>query len=182
MRNDAADFPWLFPPDGDGYVLTEWKRPRWGPLKKGLPAIAPREDAGWSSYRPLADETGLFRILAETPATPEGCLAFANRYGSLGGVTRLYSAYVHLLPAAAMDKDPLALELNSWLNPKGLGWLGEGEPLAIWLACIGWLAELVPLWDLIRARDESALAARVRRVEKGVRVRGPEGARRSSTS
>jgi hypothetical protein len=45
--------------------------------------VADATSQDWREYKPLQEYTGLFQILAETPATPDGILAFANRFGAL---------------------------------------------------------------------------------------------------
>jgi hypothetical protein len=57
-------------------------------------------------YQPLTDETGLFRILADTDSTPEGCLAFANNSGLL------------CFRRGVRDEVPVNMAtIDSWLTP-----------------------------------------------------------------
>jgi hypothetical protein len=53
-------------------------------LRSNASVLSLEEPAARRTYFPLADETGLFRVFAETDLSPEAVLDFANRYGPLG--------------------------------------------------------------------------------------------------
>jgi hypothetical protein len=128
-------------------------------------------DKDYRVYSPLTDEPALFRILADTPATAEGILSFASRFGSLGA-------------PAAWPIEPVAPEQNKpdtlllYWDITQVGWKGRGlperwakliepfagigEPLFVWGQTIAWLAHLTHLWDLAEANDQRGLAPFVR--------------------
>ena len=81
-----------------GYVPT----PRAGPVRR---------------YSPLRDQTGLFRVFAETEPTQDGVLQFANRFGML------LSAQTHTKPRERRSK--VGAVLVELLAP-------HGEPLSLW--------------------------------------------------
>src|SRR5262245_32867149 len=68
------EFTWWVAEDG-----YQWEQGPRGRL------LAPRDPAGFRTraYSPLQKHTGLFREFAQTPRTPDGVLAFANRFGPL---------------------------------------------------------------------------------------------------
>jgi hypothetical protein len=103
------------------------------------------------TYRPFEEETGLFLTLAKTPATTEGVLGFANRYGRLG--------FGHWLPA----EDGMSLIL---------GGREDLESLPAWRHSIQWLGALVRLWETVKAGDTRALTKLVRWGGSGVSVDG----------
>jgi hypothetical protein len=77
----------------------------------------------------------LFRIFTETPATEDGVLQFANRYGHLGG---------HCLRRIS-EPDPVK---------PNLFWPGHGELLSEWTTELGLMRHAVlDLWDNIRTGD-----------------------------
>ena len=74
---------WLVQP------TCRWSRPavegrgfHWG-QDPGGGALVPRPDIARREYDVFDEEGALFRNFAETEATPDGFLAFANRYGGL---------------------------------------------------------------------------------------------------
>jgi hypothetical protein len=91
--------------------------------------LEPQAGTSYRPYSPLTEETGLFRIFADTAQTPEGCLGFASGHGVLGLGT---SSLPDLLPGS------------------------EGVPA--WIREIQRLSYLVALWELARRRDVRALA------------------------
>ena len=62
--------------------------PRWEWLDEPRQLLTCVPGAHVRRYKPLRDETGLFRIFAETKRTQKGIMGFAERYGLLG--ERLY--------------------------------------------------------------------------------------------
>jgi hypothetical protein len=152
-------FTWEAPAPGSGYVLDEWQpsfrapgRPRLGEPE---PVIVAPEGMGLRTYEPLRDETGLFRIFADTEPTPEGALAFANLYGLLGD---------HGLIADLRER-------LSWPY-ETLGWEYEYSA-RFWVGLILEVRSLVGLWDAAREGDRGRLAGFVRWHEGGIELRRP---------
>jgi hypothetical protein len=78
-------------------------------------------------HRTLREETALFREFAKVDLTPEGVIAFANRYGTLGGNVR----------------QPIKIG-SSRAKQHGFNF---GEPLATWYTEISEVRRLLPLFD-----------------------------------
>jgi hypothetical protein len=89
-------------------------------------------------YAPLTEEPGLFRTFADTPQTPDGILAFANRFGCLG---------VGQQESGVSLTDPLIRPLI--------------EPLTMWLNLIRWVRGMVGVWEASQGQDLKALATLV---------------------
>jgi|SRR5579872_2651579 len=121
-------FRWARPVSGDGFELV----PGQENPKKLL--IVRKQAARFAFYSPLDEETGLFRILADTAVTAEGCLAFANAYGSL------YRG-----------------EHAEWQEPEE-----DIRPpvtdVAYWIKQVGELRALIRLWDAAEAEDTAELS------------------------
>jgi hypothetical protein len=66
----------------DGYKLEESAASGANPRQQIVPKSY---RAGVREYAPLCEHTGLFRAFAATKPTPEGCIAFADKYGGLLG-------------------------------------------------------------------------------------------------
>jgi hypothetical protein len=154
-------FTWQAPVGKNGYALAtrRWKFSRWPNRERELGSrlsdvlnreiksgeavevllIEPQEGAGYRTYSPLREETGLFRIFADTEQTPEGCLSFAVRYGLLERYGPLECHRANL--PGSPPKSELVLE---------------------WLREIRLLKYLVTLWELARDGDEKSLAGFVR--------------------
>ncbi len=128
LLNQKVPAKRLAGPNGEIEVLTE-----------GVPLQAQTE---WRSYRPLIDNDGLFKEFAlQTPPTHEGILAFANKYGALGG-----SAEVRvLLPTGA-----------------AAAVVGTGEPAQVWEAEIIEMRRLVTLWESAKSKDSKKLADHIK--------------------
>src|SRR5262249_38973446 len=111
-----------------------------------------RAGAVFRRYAPLKEPLAMYRIFAETPASPEGVLAFANRYGML---------------FSEKDRKPYC-----WPRARS-GPVGEtlGERLDAaervelvddWIRRIWFAAETVDLWDLARNRETQELGRRIK--------------------
>jgi hypothetical protein len=103
----------------------------------------------FDGYQPLADETGLFRIFADTDPTPEGSLDFANHYGLL------------CFRRCVRDEPQVnTATIDPWLTP---GPMPHGtatifyERVAAWLILIQQFNFLVRLWDAAREGDHEKL-------------------------
>jgi len=128
------EFLWRLPADGFEWVrakpvLSDETRKDWFLVEKRVPPLRT------NVYKPLESCTGLFRTFAETSATREGILQFANLYGSLG---------------------------EPW--SQGIIQTGEktqpvltGENFMGWKSEILLMHELVLLWDAARAGDTNTL-------------------------
>jgi hypothetical protein len=91
-------------------------------------------------YAPLQDEPALFRTFAYTPATKEGILEFASRFGMLGSPAEV-----------GTDLPPI-------MDQSGFCCCVTAEPLAAWMAQIFSMRQAVGLWDMAIARDVAGLA------------------------
>jgi hypothetical protein len=132
---NGFSFLWEKPAEPDVFACEERTFLEQEQEGKGL-VLAVRSRAGFKEYSPLKDSWALYRILAETPPTPDGILAFANRYGRLGkGVER---------------KTPWDIATQSQYP-----WV---EPLTHWKWRILALREILRMWDLVTAGDRQALA------------------------
>jgi hypothetical protein len=89
----------------------------------------PTESHGFQlrRYAPLETESGLFRDFADTEVSPEGVLAFAGKYGLLGG-----------------DQAKL-IALDS-IDASGKRRVGVGEELEDWYTQIIYMRESIRLW------------------------------------
>jgi hypothetical protein len=144
MTEELFGFHWDRPKAGDGFVVAE------GPYRRfdrgaGDPANPSKLREVWEAgpylrkvevpefaYQPMVDAPALFRDFADTEATPEGCLRFANRYGWLG------------IPCVYPNDHCIA------------------EALIAWQVRILWLKYRVLLWDLALAGDQAGLSRYVR--------------------
>jgi hypothetical protein len=100
-------------------------------------------------HRTLREETALFREFAKVDLTPEGVIAFANRYGALGGELRY----------------PVTLSSPGANEQQGIP--GEaGEALAAWYTEISAVRRLLPLYypdrkpEIIFETDTERITAR----------------------
>jgi hypothetical protein len=135
------EFRW--PVYADGYRWIETRKAEWSKSYRPVPMLV--QQAGEASqrqrnlYAPLRERPALFRTFADTPATPDGILAFARRFGMLGG-------------AAAVDTD---IRLHP-TDPDS-GECLQGEPLDEWLDRIFAMRQVVALWEMASARDVGGL-------------------------
>jgi hypothetical protein len=155
-------------------VSFTWERPRtggynWQPTASSNDLVLlPRPGTTFGSYHPLDEPVSLYRELATVDIIPEGTLAFADRYGHLGG-----GAFDRLLRADTFE---------GWRRT--LAWLKEA--VRIWdlrqkaeeddaaLAALGeafrWTGERVdyvfspPLHESL-GEDEASFRQRARGVE-----------------
>jgi hypothetical protein len=101
-------------------------------------ALASEQSSPWlRQYRPLEEFSGLFRVFAGTELTRVAILAFANRFGPLGGKLSIPIPIVE----NAQETQPIDFgeELHAW----GI------EIRAMW--------DVVKLWDLVRKADHKSL-------------------------
>ena len=99
-------------------------------------------------YRPLHEDTGLFHALATMERSPDGCVAFASRYGLLGGeITR------------------------------AVRWNGQdalGEPLRLWYRQVNALWIALDLWMQLSEDNQEALRRRIEWKTEAVVMNGIE--------
>src|SRR5262245_13598479 len=81
-RGEGFQFFWERPVSRDAFSWVEWSSGSNSPSRLCLVA---QDGANFERYYPLAEPVSLYRELAPTAPTPEGVLAFATRYGRLGG-------------------------------------------------------------------------------------------------
>jgi hypothetical protein len=148
-------FTWGRPVGGQGYVLEQsvcpfprnrdachdsYEAAEWSPAKikaqKAEPVLVPAPGADPDPYDPLREETGLFRTFADTEPTPEGCLAFANRYG--------------------------CLQVGMFGRDDGVSQPVLIERVQAWRMRIVWLRHLLQLWERARAGDAQSLSRYVK--------------------
>jgi hypothetical protein len=101
----------------------------------------PRDQAQMERYDPIKRESALFRIFANTPATKEAILEFANQYGLLYSV------------GAKVELERDGRKLDSW-----------GTPYTDWRNNILALRHWIKVWDFIADRDSRGLAQYERRL------------------
>lgn len=96
-------------------------------------------------YKPLRLDISLFRVFANTPPTEEGILAFANKYGFLGGPLRRQVG-IHVQ------------------DPKGEVpvMYAYGDRLSDWQQQINLMSDLVTVWDKAMEGDTDWLSRRMR--------------------
>lgn len=133
---EVFDFAWQVATGGYQWVQTEAAPAPFGTEEKGwfLTACTPPFTA--RRYAPLQQYPTLFRTFIETPPMQEGILAFANRYGMLGGNI---STHI-ILP-----------------NKKG----AQGELLKDWQEELSYLKRAVTLWDMVEAGNVEGLARHI---------------------
>jgi hypothetical protein len=149
-RLPVYEFVWAAPKKRAAYQWVE------RPLRafRGKPTalvLAERADAKLGAYRPLDEATGLFLDFAAVEPTPEGCLAFANRYGLLGPgaeVDVVAVADATVLPTVHYPGD----------EPKALARRPKMEPFDFWRDSILWMRHLTTLWRLAEEPDRAGLA------------------------
>jgi hypothetical protein len=148
----------------DGAVKEEfapWSetRPEPHPLAPGAklagPMLVDVSESHWNrlehapetrTYDVFRNEPMLYRKFAETAPTPEGVLAFADRFGLLGGFARVgvcvlqEDAYTAATGESPGDND-------DWLSASAM--YGFGEPLEIWTREIAAMREAFELWRLL---------------------------------
>src|SRR5689334_22241201 len=106
-----------------------------GKMDRYLVPIAAADQARYDVF----SHSALFRTFARTPLTEAGVLAFANRYGFLGGA------------CLRQVSQPDPAKPNSF-------WPGYGELLSDWRGEIGLMKHAAfDLWDNIRAGHAAAL-------------------------
>jgi hypothetical protein len=108
---------------------------------------------GWyerQRYQPLEEYPALFRTFADIPATEEGVLAFANKYGSLG------------------DCKPIVLDGH---GPESQRTTGYGELLLTWIEQIHAMQRGIEVWDAFVAGDLSKLRQVIHVDKDGERIR-----------
>lgn len=113
----------------------------------------PDDRSAWAKrYRPLEQYTGLFRVFAEVEPQREAILAFAERFGSLGGA--------------------LTTSIPLYDRPLGKGYAsGWGESLREWAGEIMAMRWAVELWEAARHGDEQELRSRIIWDDDRMRVR-----------
>lgn len=102
-----------------------------------------------SVHQPLTNPF-LFRELAQTPTTPEGILAFANKYGELG-------IHVRLLEKIEIDTGKVLKVANSNLIAPICWDVTHGEIYDDWVAEIKDLNLAIQIWEAAKDEDEETL-------------------------
>jgi hypothetical protein len=118
-------------------------------LTDGIPVHTSSADRLRRSYRPLQDQTGLFRTFADTPLNQDGVIAFARKYGLLG-----------LSETTMVD---VAFDGSTGRRTRA-----NGETLTAWQAEIAAMRHVTRLWDLSEARNADALREFIRWNDDGV--------------
>jgi hypothetical protein len=120
----------------DALAAAHWSRGSFE-LVDGIPAKGERElyVAGTVSgpvYEPIEADSGLFRTFAERIVDATSALEFAQGYGLLGRIGRVY-------PAADVD-----LREPRWQ---------VGEPVRVWISEADRMRRALRLWDSLRRED-----------------------------
>jgi hypothetical protein len=111
--------------------------------------LTPRDPDGHARVdRPLAEHSGLCRILAATEPSEAGVQAFADQFGLLG--TGAEMLQVKQTATGAV--------------------VGIGEPLSAWQHQIGRLRSVIDVWEQAVAGDVERLARHIRWAADGTRV------------
>lgn len=147
MSSDLFPFRWDV--DLDGYTVLETTeidlfRPAIGP-RRYLTHAKPRtgrEQYLAKVYSPLVTQPGLFREFADLALTEPAVLAFANRYGLLGGAV---TKAIRPDPSNATSQDSV------W-----------GEAVAEWFAEIVFLRNAARLWDWLSNGDYASLGRHIK--------------------
>ncbi len=117
-------------------------------------------------YQAFEEAPGLFRIFADTLPTREGIIEFATKYGFLTRDNSNLTPHYDL--ATAQSKIELPPEASASGKPE----IGQGEPLALWIAEIQSIHEIVVIWDAARELDGETLLKHITWEEDGVYHRG----------
>jgi hypothetical protein len=143
----------------DGYRWTTSKKSVGAKPHREVPiltAAASTDNLPVRWYEPRKDTPALYRTFADTVATEEGILRFANRFGTLGDpVTRGAAPY------------------ESWNAADYTYSLVTEEPFGAWLEHIYSMRSAIALWDLASARDVRGLRNVIVFGEDGVRYQPP---------
>jgi hypothetical protein len=122
-------FNWQVPKLGFEWIHTTARPPMFSGTQQPEKSFYLVRTGGGESTNPPYDpftETGLYRNFADTPATREGILDFANRYGWLGVGVNI--------------DEPVPDEPNSYN-------LANGEPEETWYREIATMRHLIGLWE-----------------------------------
>jgi hypothetical protein len=130
--------------------------------------LVPRPGAAFGRYAPLREETGLFLNFADTEPSRAGVLAFANRYGPLGGTAEILLDHGDLL-SFPEGMDPEQIETGETLRHWGeqILWMRETVQSLKWgMATSEVLPEQFgappqPLWPEFYAKVNGRLDGRV---------------------
>jgi hypothetical protein len=138
-----VDFRWRLPVSGFRFATATMLSlaPREGdadpvPERYLVYAKPDQEHQSVKVYSPLVVFTGLFRRFAETPVTEEGIVAFANKYGALGG------------------KPSLAVQVEGESAFRFVA-----ESLQFWLHEIHQMKTVLHVWDSVRKTDRAQLSS-----------------------
>jgi hypothetical protein len=143
---------WYAPAQGDGFY---WAQRRLRVPGVGATLVLVRNpNVAWRAYDPLAAEPGLFLNFAGLDLTPESFLAFANRYGSLGGYSCLFRPEGEE-EASLPGAEPLFVGRDEGV------WVPGAELFSYWRDEVVWVRFLVDLWRMIEDHDRRGLARHV---------------------
>ncbi len=107
--------------------------------------------APYRTYEPLADHPALFREFAGTEVSRNAILAFANRWGLLGGnCVELIDTSQHV------PFRPARLDIQGRTTQR------IGVRFRTWASEIARMRNTIELWDFVRTGDEENLASRIR--------------------
>ncbi len=137
VQDELVDFEWQVARDGyrvvavaPGAVLHTDAEASGLPADQVMVTTAePRYRYSVHTYAPLTAEPALFRAFGDLPATSEAIVAFADRYGLLGG----------------------SVEREVSVIGSDTAFVGTGEPVDAWLSAIEDMRRVVQEWDRARA-------------------------------
>lgn len=142
---DLLRLQWTRRPDGyivDEFPVFEPTRPEGDGVDRREFVVTSRPETSNDddqTYEPLAEQPGLFRTFADTKASPDGALDFANRFGLLGIQTTLR---VVIGPSADSPHRSV---------------VSLAERVDQWLKAIRAMRRLCGLWDAGRRKDAAIL-------------------------
>ncbi len=151
------EFEWRVPKDG-----YEWIEGQDVNQKKGIFLIE-RLTSGVGfrrRYKPIEDETGLFRHFAQVNPTRDGILQFSNQHGSLGaGATELVDVPLATARRAVPRLPPAAKDMD---ESKPTGLTTAGENLLTWRKAVIDMRRAVEMFDAIKENDTRYMAQFIR--------------------
>ena len=152
MNSDLDYFEWQAPTGGVHALTVESPtmvhavvHPTQTGTQDSIRVVAPTQNE-WRSYHPIRDYSGLFLVLADTPATEDGIVGFASRFGLLWRAPKAQSEHLRSLDIWEPGHRPASGE-SLWNNPRLL----PVEAIKDWQHSISILKQWTDAWRTNRA-------------------------------